>query len=115
MGRTSSPGLGMGTRNAVSPACLGTSGSVRQMARPHGEMRALEVQTFWPSSTQWSPSRVARVARPARSLPAPGSENSWQQNSSARRKRRTKRSFCSGVPKTAIVGATRWVVTANSS
>ena len=41
----------------MSPACLGTSGSVRQMARPQGEMRALEVQTFWPSRTQWSPSR----------------------------------------------------------
>ena len=61
-------------------------------------MRALDVQTFWPLSTQWSPSWTARVARLARSLPAPGSEKSWQQNSSARRKRRTKRSFCSGVP-----------------
>ena len=76
---------------------------------------ALDVQTFCPSRTQWSPSRVAFVLRPARSLPAPGSENSWQQNSSARRKRRTNRSCCSGVPKTAMVGATSWVVTEKSS
>ena len=33
--------------------------------------------TFWPLTTHSSPSRTARVARPARSEPAPGSENSW--------------------------------------
>ena len=66
------------------PACLGTSTSVRQMAKPHGAMWALELHTFWPLSTQLSPSRTALQDRLARSLPAPGSLNSWQQNISAR-------------------------------
>ncbi len=37
----------------------------------------MELQTFWPVITQWSPSRVARVERPARSEPDPGSLKSW--------------------------------------
>ena len=45
-----------------------------------------------------SPSRTALVARPARSEPAPGSENSWHQISSLRAIGRRKRSFCSSVP-----------------
>ena len=35
------------------------------------------VQTFWPLTTHSSPSRSARVVRPARSEPLPGSLNSW--------------------------------------
>ena len=33
--------------------------------------------TFWPDTTHSSPSRTARVWRPARSLPATGSLNIW--------------------------------------
>ena len=35
--------------------------------------------TFWPLTTHSSPSRTALVPRPAKSLPAPGSLNSWHQ------------------------------------
>ena len=46
------------------------------------ELRASDVQIFWPLTTYSSPSRTARVPRLARSLPAPGSLNSWHQISS---------------------------------
>lgn len=59
---------------------------------------ALDVQTFWPSTTQESPSRTARVPSAARSEPAPGSLNSWHQTSSPTQRGRRKRSFCSSVP-----------------
>ena len=45
-------------------------------------MWAKLVHTFWPVTTHSSPSRTARVESPARSEPAPGSENSWHQISS---------------------------------
>ena len=77
-GRTSIPGVDIGTTNIVRPRCLAASGSVRARHRPMSARWALEVQTFWPSRTQLSPSRVARVRTPARSEPASGSENSWQ-------------------------------------
>ena len=115
IGRTSSPGASSGTMNAVIPACLGTSGSVRQMANPQGERLAVDVHTFWPSMTHSSPSRTALVDRPARSLPAPGSENSWQQNSSQCANRATHRSRCSGVPNFSIAGAINFEVTATTS
>ena len=45
-------------------------------------MWASVVHTFWPLTIHSSPSRSARVARPATSDPAPGSLNSWHQISS---------------------------------
>ena len=45
---------------------------------------APEFHTFWPLTTNSSPSRTARVVSPARSEPAPGSEKSWHQISSPR-------------------------------
>ena len=72
----------MSTRNAVIPLCLGTSGFVRAMISPKDEMCASVVHTFWPLSSHSSPSRSARVERPATSEPAPGSLNSWHQISS---------------------------------
>ena len=115
IGRTSTPGASIGTMKAVMPACFGTSGSVRAISSPHGANRAPELHTFWPLTTHSSPSRAARVARPARSEPAPGSENSWQHNSSARRKRRTNVARCSVVPKRRTVGAISRTVTENVS
>ena len=44
--------------------------------------------TFCPVMTQRSPSRAARVVRPARSEPAPGSLNSWHQADPALEDRR---------------------------
>ena len=81
-GRTSTPGACMSTRNAVIPLCLGTSGLVRATISPKDEMCASVVQTFCPLSTHSSPSRSARVDRPATSEPAPGSLKSWHQISS---------------------------------
>ena len=115
MGRMSTPGARNGTRNAVSPLCFGTPGSVRVMARPQSANRAPDVQTFWPFSTHSSPSRTARVVTPARSLPADGSLNSWQPSSSIRIRGRTKRSACSGVPHVAMVGAIRPIDVGGSS
>ncbi|OPZ01146.1 MAG: hypothetical protein BWZ09_02785 [Alphaproteobacteria bacterium ADurb.BinA305] len=54
--------------------------------------------------TQSSPSRSARVRRPATSEPADGSEKSWHQISSPRSAGRTKRSHCSRVAYVIIVG-----------
>ena len=80
------PGERMSTMKYVSPACLGTSGSVRATRMPKSAYWALEVQTFWPLTTH-SPvasSSTARVAIDERSEPAPGSENSWHHHSSPR-------------------------------
>ncbi len=81
-GLVSTPGPFMSTTNAVSPACLTASGSVRTTSRPHLEMCASVVQTFCPLTTHSSPSRTARADSPAKSEPAPGSEKSWHQISS---------------------------------
>ena len=65
--------------------CLGASGSVRASSRPQRALCARLVHTFWPLTIQSplpDPSGTAEVARPARSEPAPGSENSWHQMSS---------------------------------
>ena len=67
------------------PAWRGASGSVRARRIPRSATRPLEHHTFWPVTTQSSPSSSARVLRPARSLPAPGSEKSWHQTCSASR------------------------------
>ena len=89
----------------MRPRCLGTSGSVRVMARPQSAKRAPDVHTFCPFSTHSSPSSTARVASDARSDPADGSLNSWHPSSSMRMSGAMKRFFCSGVPWVAIVGA----------
>ena len=54
-----------------------------------------------------SPSRTdARVRRPARSDPAPGSEYPWHHSSVPAAIPGRKRAFCSGVPNISSVGAT---------
>ncbi|MET0324793.1 MAG: hypothetical protein ABW219_06175, partial [Ilumatobacteraceae bacterium] len=64
-------------------------------------------QTFWPLTIHSSPSRTARVPRPAKSDPAPGSENSWHHFSSPVNIGRRNRSLTSGLPWVAIVGPAR--------
>ena len=54
------------------------------MSSPSLEYWAALVHTFWPRMSQPSPSRIARVCSPARSLPAAGSLKSWHQMSSPR-------------------------------
>ena len=73
-------GSRMSTMKKVIPRCFGASGSVRAIRMPKSACWALEVQTFWPSTTHSSPSRTARVASDARSEPAPGSLKSWHQH-----------------------------------
>ncbi len=88
------------------PRCLGASGSVRASRIPKSAVSALDVQTFWPSTTNWSPSRRARVCSPARSLPAPGSLKSWHHVSSPRSMAGRNRWRCSSVPRSRIAGPT---------
>ncbi|MND08301.1 hypothetical protein D3C83_308300 [compost metagenome] len=54
------------------------------MISPMSLYCAPDVHTFWPVITHSSPSRSALVWRLARSLPAPGSEKSWQPTMSPR-------------------------------
>ena len=86
------------------PRCLGASGSVRTSRNPQSQNWACEFQTFCPFTTNSSPSRSARMPSPARSLPAPGSLNSWQKASSPDSSPGTKRSFCCSVPCRSSVG-----------
>ena len=66
-------------------AVLGASGFVRATSMHHFDSCASVVQTFWPVTTQSSPSRTARVFSEARSEPDSGSEKPWHQISSADR------------------------------
>ena len=76
---------------------MGTSGFVRASSMPQLERCATVVQTFWPFTIQSSPSRTARVARPATSEPALGSLNIWHQMSSPEKIRGSRRFFCSSL------------------
>ena len=76
------PGVSIGQMKYEMPRCFGTSVSVRAMRMPNFDTWAPDVQTFWPLTMNSSPSRTARVESEARSLPAPGSLNSWHQTSS---------------------------------
>jgi hypothetical protein len=83
-GLGSMPGVSMSTMNFEMaaphgrrwrrPLCLGASGLVRAMRMPIPEWWAPDVHTFWPLTTNSSPSRTARVCSDATSEPAPGSE-----------------------------------------
>jgi hypothetical protein len=84
MRRVSMPGDFMDRKKNVSPLCFGAFGSLRATRMAQSAQCAPEVQIFWPLITHWSPSRVARVRRPARSDPAAGSEKSWHHTSSPR-------------------------------
>ncbi len=89
------------------PWCLGTSGSVRASRTAKSARSAHVVQIFWPVITQSSPSRSARVDSEARSLPDPGSLNSWHQISSARVIGGRKRRRCASEPNANSAGAAR--------
>ena len=86
------------------PLCLGTSALVRATRMPQSLYWAPDVQTFCPFTTNTSPSRRARVLRPARSDPASGSENSWHHTSSPRSMAGRKRCFCASLPWAMSVG-----------
>ncbi len=67
------PGVSMGTRKKVSPACLGPSELVRVSRKIQSASSATLVNIFWPSMRQPSPSRTARVRAAATSDPESGS------------------------------------------
>ena len=72
-GRTVMPGDAKSTIMAVIPLCFGAAGSVRASRIARSQYCAYDVHTFWPVTTKWSPSVMARVPTLARSLPASGS------------------------------------------
>ncbi len=74
------PGWCMSIAKYEMPWCFGSSESVRAISIPRSASRPLYVHTFWPLTTNSSPSATALVCRPARSLPATGSLNSWHQD-----------------------------------
>ena len=55
------------------PRCFGASGSVRTRVYIASEVSGCD-QSFWPFTTNSSPSRTARHCSEARSEPLPGSE-----------------------------------------
>ena len=68
------------------PSCFFASGSVRAIRMPQSLYRPPLHHTFWPLTMKRSPSRSALVDSPPRSLPAPGSLNSWHHSRSARQR-----------------------------
>src|ERR1700743_2845071 len=86
------------------PLCFGAVGSVLASSAPHCEYCAAVVQIFCPVMPQPPSALVALVVSPARSEPAPGSENSWHQIISPRKVGGRKRCFCSSVPHAPIDG-----------
>ena len=107
IGRTSTPGWRIGHQKNEMPRCFGTSQFVRATSIPYSASLPLDVHTFWPLTTHSSPSRSARVCRPARSEPAPGSEYSRHIFTSSSSSGRTKRSFRDSVPNASTVLAHR--------
>ena len=91
--------------SALRPLCFGASGSVRTKVKMMSASWAPDVHTFWPLTTNSSPSSTARVRSPARSLPAFGSLIPSAAVISARRIGTAQRCFCSGVPNIRIDGA----------
>jgi hypothetical protein len=101
----STPGWCMSHANQVMPWCLGASGLVRAISMPMSAIWPPLVHTFCPLTIHSSPSLMALQPRPARSLPAPGSLNSWHHACWPVTMGSTYSSICSWVPCTAMVGA----------
>ena len=114
IGRGSTPGVAKSTKKKVIPLCLGALASVRASRIPQSDRWAEEFHTFCPFTTNSSPSRSARVARLARSDPAPGSLNSWHHTTSPRSMGFRWRAFCSSVPKWPMAGPARAIPAARN-
>jgi hypothetical protein len=99
------PGVRMSTMKQEMPSCFAASGFVRARQMPQSASFAIDVQTFWPFSSQPPSTRVARVLRDARSEPAPGSLKSWHHPISPRSVGMIHRSCCAGVPCTIKFGS----------
>ena len=66
---------------------------------------APEVQTFWPLTTKWSPSRTARVRSASQVRAGIGLAHPEGGGDLARRIGTAQRCFCSSVPKASSDGA----------
>ena len=97
-GLRSRPSESAGTSRYERPLWRCEVGSVRTMQNSQSAHAPREHQVFWPSRTNHSPSLTPRVVMEARSLPAFGSDQPWDQRSSPDAIRGRKRSFCSSVP-----------------
>ena len=76
IGFTVTPGDFRSISSMLMPAWRGWAfGSVRTRANIQSAKWPLVVQVLWPLTMKMSPSSSARVARLARSEPAPASEN----------------------------------------
>ncbi|TWG99228.1 hypothetical protein L615_002700000090 [Nocardioides sp. J9] len=93
----------------MSPACFCASGSLRNSPNPQCARAAREHQIFCPLSTQppRASSRRAVDFSEARSDPASGSLQHWAQTRSPVAIDGRKRSCCSFVPCSKMIGASR--------
>ena len=83
----------------VARPCGGASGSVTAITIPKPAPSAPDENHLWPSITQSSPSRTARVRSVVGSEPGTsGSVMEKNDRSSPATSGRSQRSFCSGVP-----------------
>ena len=73
LGRMVTPGECRSTISTLMPACFFASGSVRTASHMYSALSPPVDHSFWPLTTQSSPSRTARVRSAARSEPASGS------------------------------------------
>jgi hypothetical protein len=96
------PGVSMSTRNALTPRDPGSPVLARTTQRV--ACCAKLVHSFSPLISQSSPCARALVRSDPRSLPAPGSEKPWHQNSSPRSSRGNISSTTSGRPNSATAG-----------
>ena len=102
----------LGKRSALTRAHR-TLGGLDPDARKEAGRRLGEAQA---QLSALMAARRAELVRPARSDPAPGSDQPWAQRSSAPAIRGRMRSFCSVLPKAKMLGARRkipfWVTRA---
>jgi hypothetical protein len=81
------------------PGSFGCGSRVRAKTMNRSAMGALVMNCLCPSITQVSPSRRARVRRPAGLEPAPGSVRAKEATTSPAAMRSSQVFFCSAVPK----------------
>ena len=98
MGSIRTPGECRSRMRQEMPRCFGASGSVRAYRVHQRDSWAWVVQILWPLTRNTSPSRSARVRRPAKSDPASGSDMPSAHHSSPRSSGTSRRSIWAGVP-----------------
>ncbi len=105
MGSILTPGACRSRIRQEMPRCFGASGSVRAYRVHHRDRWACVVHILCPFTRKTSPSRSARVRRPAKSDPASGSDMPSAHHSSPRSRGTNSRSIWAGVPNSRMPGA----------